>query len=203
MLTEWEFSKVATSSVYTQQKWHNMMDNIVLNTNILRKVKETSIRGNTIEKWCKQRNTETWTRPLKNTLQLLVGRNKQSSISGKRFSRGIIWRHVWTTYLIFKIRTRQIDGEILHQQQCLMVNRHTCQSVNTGREFQTIILRKWWIQQRQRKMMIIQFATMLEWGELNYYQASYIIKLAKCCVVVTMNLKPLFWRTNGANVTAD
>ena len=127
------FFKVATSTVYTQQNWHNMMDNIVLNTNILRKVKETSIRGNTIEKWCKQQNTETWTRPLKNTLQLLVGRNTQSSISGKQFSRGIIWRHVWTTYLIFKIRTGQIDGEIPHQKQCLMVNRHTCQSVNTGR----------------------------------------------------------------------
>ena len=134
----------------------------------------------------------TWTRPLKRTLQLLVGRNTQSSISGKQFSRGIIWRHVWTTYLIFKIRTRQIDGEIPHQQQCLTVNWHTCQLVNTGRESQTIILRKWWIQQRQRNMVTIQFATMLEWGELNYYQAPYIIKTSRnClyCVVITMNLR--------------
>jgi hypothetical protein len=39
------FFKVATPNVYTQQKWHNIMDNIVLDTNILRKVKETSTRG--------------------------------------------------------------------------------------------------------------------------------------------------------------
>lgn len=81
------FYKVAISTVYTQQKW----DNIVLDSNILRKVKETSIRGpdtyREIVQTAKHRSMDQT--PIEN-ITLLVGRNTQPSISGKRFSRGII-----------------------------------------------------------------------------------------------------------------